>query len=152
MKQLAVAILLALTTTVSLAQGQFDFPSFGERILEAQFPKFDKSQVTLTSLRKYRIELEYFRDQILEGYNRAVKDYVAELGEFDTKLELARKKGEISTSEYERQHARVAEEYKNAGADGDLLKPYFTYLNKYKSEARFVINEIKNKEKELIKF
>jgi len=152
MNRIVAALVIALATTATMAQDELKFPSLGERILETQFPKFDKNNVTLTSLRKYREELEYFRDEILEGYNRAIKEYVAALGEFDRKLELARRTGKISKEQYERMHARVADEYKNASGDGDLLRSYFTYLSKYKSEARFVINEIKNREKELIKF
>jgi hypothetical protein len=152
MKYLMTALVLLLVATPGFAQGKLEFPSLGAKILEKQFPQFDKTNVTLTSLRKYRTELEYFRDEVLEGYNKAVSEYVAELGEFDKRLELARKNGAISESDYQRMHERVADEYNNAGANGDLLKPYFTYLKKYQSEATFVINEINNKEKELIRF
>lgn len=152
MKHLTTALFLLVLATPGFAQGKLEFPSLGAKILEKQFPQFDRTNVTLTSLRKYRTELEYFRDAVLEGYNTAVSEYVAELGQFDKRLESARKNGAISASDYQRMHEHLADEYNNAGAKGDLLKPYFTYLKKYQSEAAFVINEINNKEKELIKF
>ena len=83
MRHSIAAFFLVLTASASFAQGGLEFPSLRARILEQQFPKFDKTNVTLTSLRKYRTELEYFRDEVLEGYNKAVKEYVAELGEYD---------------------------------------------------------------------
>lgn len=149
---MSTVLLLILVATPGFAQGTLEFPSLGAKILEKQFPKFDKTNVTLTSLRRYRTELEYFRDEVLEGYNTAVREYVAELGQFDTQLERARKNGEVSEVDYKRMHQHLVDEYEKAGPKGELLKPYFTYLKKYQSEATFVIHEINNKEKELMKF
>ena len=111
--------------------------------MEKKFPECKTDAVALLiSLRRCRTELEIFLNTVLEPYNTDVQSYLADLKEYDKKLEEARARGKIKKSEYLRLHERVSMSIKDAGRDGRVMRPYFEHAEKYKKLSRWVIGEI----------
>ena len=129
-----------------------ELPSFGESVLAEQFPEYQESSDVERGLRRYRSQLEHFREEVLEGFNRGVMEYRQKLVETDAKLELDRKKGRISKEDYLEQHDYIAQELKKSNRSGEHMKAYFTFLGKYKSESRWVIEELAREEKKKFRF
>lgn len=145
----------ALTLTASFsASGQIKLqpPSFPASILEAQFPAFKGDSKPLSDLRRHRQQLEFFREQSLEGYNRALKKHLAEVRRFDGEVEKARASGRMTAEEYETLHRAIEIEFEKSGPSGDYLDIYSTYLEKYKNERDWVLPEISALERERVKF
>lgn len=151
MKTLLVALWLLTCITASAAPN-LKLPSFPASILEAQFPVFKGDSKSLADLRHYRQQLEFFREQSLEGYNRALKKHLLELKRFDSELEKARAAGRITSEEYDALHQSVVSELEKSAPSGDYMELYGTYLAKYKKERDWVVPEISALERERVKF
>src|SRR5690554_5879603 len=106
MKALLVALWLLATSPAATA-ASLEPPSFAASILEAQFPEFSGDTESITDLRRYRQQLEFFRAQSLEGYNRALKKHLLNLKRFDDDLEKAHASGRVTTDEYDVLHQRI---------------------------------------------
>jgi hypothetical protein len=128
------------------------FPSFGETILKEQFPEYKESPDVERGLRRYKALLEYFRGEILEGYNRSVINYRQLLVDADSKLELDYKKGRITNEGYEERHDYFKKELFKSSGTGEYMAAYYTYFRKYKSELKWVNEEIAVEEKKKFKF
>ena len=127
-------------------------PSFPASILEAQFPVFKGDAKVLADLRRHRQQLEYFREQSLEGYNRALKKHLVELKRFDKDIETSRAAGRVTADEYDTLHQHVVSELEKSAPSGDYIEIYVSYLEKYKKERDWVLPEISTLEKERVKF
>jgi hypothetical protein len=127
-------------------------PSFPASILEEQFPVFKSDSKSLADLRHHRQQLEFFREQSLEGYNRALKTHLNELKRFDINLEKTHIARRISTKEYESLHQSLVSELEKSAPTGEYMQLYNSYLVKYKKERDWVLPEIDTLEKERVKF
>ncbi|EGQ9250183.1 hypothetical protein [Vibrio parahaemolyticus] len=144
---------LLILSCISFSSYPSELPSFGETILGEQFPEYVESSSNIErGLRRYRVQLEVFREDVLEGYNRGVQEYREKLVAADTKLELDRKKGRIPKDDYQKQHNYIKEELDRSKGSGQYMKAYFTYLRKYKSESKWVVKELGMEEKRKFKF
>lgn len=151
MKSFIVAIWLLTATTPALAQN-LKPPSFPASILEAQFPIFKGNADSLADLRRYRQELEFFRAQSLEGYNRALQKHLFQVKRFDAELEKSHATGQITTEEYNSLHQAIADELEKSAPSGEYMDLYRNYLAKYKSQRDWVLPEITTVEKSRLKF
>lgn len=151
MKTIAAAILLFCELHTALGQ-TFLVPSFPAKILEAQFPLFKGDSSSVPDLRHYRQQLEYFRDQSLEGYNRALKKYLLTLKTFDKELEKQRQLGSLKPEEYAKRHQFVLDELEKSGPTGEYMEIYTDFLAKYKKERDWVIPEITSLDRAKVKF
>lgn len=151
MKALLVALWLLATSPTSPTPN-LEPPSFPASILEAQFPEFKGDTKSLADLRRYRQQLEFFREQSLEGYNRALKKHLVNLKRFDGELERAHALGRVTTDEYDSLHQRIVTELEKSAQSGDYMEIYRTYLAKYKSERNWLLPEISAIERERVKF
>ena len=151
MKALFVVLWL-LTASPILASSNLEPPSFPASILATQFPEFKGDMKSLGDLRRYRQQLEFFREQLLEGYNRALKKHLVNLKRFDSELERAHASGHVTTDEYDSLHQRIVSELEKSARSGDYMEFYRTYLAKYKSERDWLLPVISAIERERIKF
>lgn len=148
-------ILLSLCFATSLAvasEGTLKLPSFSSSIIEAQFPVFKGDNKSLADLRRHRQQLEYFREQSLEGYNRALRKHVSDLSRFDKKLEIDRAAGRITSEQYEALHQAILSEIEKSGPSGEYIEVYLAHLAKYKKERDWLLPEIAALERERVKF
>jgi hypothetical protein len=147
-KQLIVLLAISSAGTAIDAQ----LPSFGETILKEQFPEYKESADVERGLRRYLAQLEYFRQEILEGYNRSILDFRKQLIDADSRLEIDRKKGRVDDSAYTGRHDYIAGELKRSQRNGDHMAAYYSYVQKYKAEIKWVNAEIAVEEKKKFKF
>lgn len=152
MKLVAAALTLLLLSFNASADNDTGLPSFGETILKEQFPEYKESANVERGLRRYRVHLESFRDEILEGYNREVLEYRHQLVDADRMLELDHKLGRITSNVYAERHDYLRKEFIKSRGSGEYMKVYYKYLEKYKSEAKWVNGEIAIEEKKRFKF
>jgi len=153
MRFLFLALTIAIFSLNAFAQPSSDLPSpFGKSISQEQFPEYKELRNVERGLRRYRTELEYFRAEILERYNRAVLDYREKLVDSDKQVEIDRKKGMIADEEYKVRHFYIKDELRKSRGSGEYMKVYFTYLKKYRSEARWVRSEIEVEKKARFRF
>ena len=97
MRKLITSLIVVFFSQMASASVANGLPSFGEAILKEQFPEYQESQTNVErGLRHYRVQLENFREEVLEGFNRAVIDFRSKLVESDEQLELDRNKGRIT--------------------------------------------------------
>ncbi len=143
-------VLLIISSAGAAVDAQL--PSFGETILKEQFPEYKESEDVERGLRRYLAQLEYFRQEILEGYNRSILDFRQQLVDADSALELDRKKGRVDDSAYTGRHDYIAVELKRSQGSGDYMAAYYSYLKKYKVEIKWVNAEIAVEEKKKFKF
>ncbi|MCI5145609.1 MAG: hypothetical protein D3923_08770 [Candidatus Electrothrix sp. AR3] len=136
----------------AVADNEAILPSFTETILAEQFPEYKELADVSRGLRRYRSQLESFREEVLEGYNRAVLNYGKRLIDIDRKLELDRKKDRISNGIYKKHHEYLRQEFFQSRGSGEYLKPYFFYLKKYKAEMRWSKRELAVETKNKFKF
>jgi hypothetical protein len=147
-----VVLSLLLLTFSANANDEKALPSFGETILKEQFPEYKESSDVERGLRRYKVQLESFREEILEGYNRSVINYRQQLVDADSGLELDYKKGRINSEIYNGRHDYIKKELIKSSGSGEYLAAYFMYLNKYKTEIKWVNEEIAVEEKKKFKF
>ncbi len=142
----------ALVAAVSAAQinTTFELPSFAATILESQFP--EPKSTDLSDLRRHRQDLEFFRESVLEGYNRGLKDYALKLDTASKQLEQNRRMGRIAKDAYGKSHVRIQEELTKLRPDGDYLMVYKLFLARYQRRANWVIQEITRKERQQLRF
>ncbi|GEM_PF-2935454 len=150
--RLLIILTIAIFSVNAFAQTPHDLPSFGESISKEQFPEYRESENVERGLRRYRVQLEYFREEVLEGYNRAVLEYRKKLVEYDKKFEIDRKKGKIKEEEYNTKHLYLTNELRKSRGSGEYMNAYFTYLKKYKAEAKWIKSEIEREEKKRFVF
>ncbi|TAK99020.1 MAG: hypothetical protein EPO07_11210 [Verrucomicrobia bacterium] len=127
----------------------FALPSFPAIILDNQFPEVKGKE--LADVGKYLQTLEYFREFVLENYNKGVIKYVAKLKSADAELEARRRTGRVSNQEYDTYHSRLKEEFENSGLKGDYMQVYERNLARYRSEAKWAQNEKKRLERERLR-
>jgi len=153
MKKLIFGLVVFLFSQLVAANAPNGLPSFGEAILKEQFPEYQESKTNVErGLRRYRVQLETFREEVLEGFNRAVLEYRRKLVESDQKLELDRKKGRITKEQYAVRHQYIKSELGKSKGSGEYMKAYFLYLGKYKAESKWVVQELAVEEKKKFKF
>lgn len=152
MRQVAAALTLLLLIFSVNAYAETPLPSFGSAILNEQFPEYKELSDVERGLRKYRTQLEYFRQEILEGYNRAVLLHRQELVNADSQLELDHKRGRITSIAYAERHDYLLKEFAKSQGNGEYMTAYFTYLEKYKTEVKWVNAEIAVEEKKKFRF
>ena len=111
MRKLITSLIVVFFSQMASASVANGLPSFGEAILKEQFPEYQESQTNVErGLRHYRVQLENFREEVLEGFNRAVIDFRSKLVESDEQLELDRNKGRITTEQYVERHEYIKSE------------------------------------------
>ena len=145
-------LLLFLPIVLGNALAEDLLPSFSETIRTEQFPEYKELADVSRGLRRYRSQLESFREEVLEGYNRAVLGYGKRLINIDKKLELDRKKGRITPEIYKERHTYLRQEFFQSRGSGAYLKPYFSYLKKYKAEMRWSKRELAVEKKNKFRF
>lgn len=148
----AVLMVLLFVCNFSSANTETTLPSFGETILKEQFPEYKESADVERGLRRYRVQLESFRDEVLEGYNRSVSEYRQQLIDSDGKLELDQKRGRITSEIYTERHDYLRKELTKSQGNGEHMVAYFNYLEKYQAEVKWVNAEIEVEVKKKLKF
>lgn len=152
-KIVRITLLALLLPWLAQAQQVASLPSFQQTDLAAEFPEYKESGSNEErGLRRYRSQLEYFREEALEGYNKDIIAFRKQLVETDRQLELDRKKGRVSEEEYKEQHKAIAQELGNSNGSGQYMRAYYTFMKKYKSESRWVIDELSRLEKRKFRF
>jgi hypothetical protein len=127
----------------------FSLPSFAATILDTQFP--EPKGKDLGEIGKYLQALEFFREFVLENYNKGVIKYVAKLKIADAELEARRRVGGISKQEYEGFHARLKQEFENCGPEGEYMEVYKRHFARYQNAAKWATNEKKRLERERLR-
>lgn len=155
LKLVAVAVLCAASSAMATTQPpervKFELPSFAATILENQFPEI-RDGADLSALRKYRQELETFRQFVLEKYNKGIIDYAKRLDDASKLLEEQRRTHKVSTVEYHGSHARLKDEFARISKEGEYMQVYYAFFEKYKGQAKWVATEIKHRERQGMKF
>lgn len=151
-RTLAVTILLCWQLVAAADEQQDEMPSFGDSDLKEQFPEYQEAKNVERGLRRYLVHLESFRQDSLEGYNRAIIVHRENLVNADRKLEIDHKKGRINKEEYIDKHDYIKRELRKSRGKGSYFKAYFAYLKRYKSEAKWASDEILREEKKKFKF
>jgi hypothetical protein len=128
-------------------------PSFLEKPPMEQFPEYRESTSDiLHGLMRYRSELENFREEILEGYNRSVVAFIDQLTDAANQLEMEYMRGTITRAVYDQRHAYLVAELGKTREKGKYMAGYYGCLKKYKSEIKLVAVQIAKKKKEGFRF
>jgi len=152
MRPLLFGLIVLLVNFGTFAAETTSMPSFGASILKEQFPVYRQQPNVVSGLRTYRAELEYFRQNSLEGYNRAIQQYREQLIEADKNLEIARGTGKIATEEYTKDHGYLVSEFEKSSEKGEYLAAYYQYFKRYAEESKWVEAEIVREERGKFKF
>ena len=142
--------LLFSTLAICIESAEISIPRFEKQLLGNLFPTID--DYSLPSLRKYRQELEIFREGVLEAYNKTLLTHDEKIRKLDRRIEKLRALGKLSIEEYLKYRNYVIDETKRMQPGGDLRITYKNNFVRYKRNADWVINEIKSKERERIRF
>ena len=151
MKSIIIASLIFLVASVATA-AEDKPPSFPATILDSQFPNFKGDTNSLCDLRRYRQQLEHFRQKSLEGYNRALQKFLLNLKKHDERLELNYANSLIGNEIYEKNHEYIVNEISKASGTGEYMQIYYDYAGKLKTEHDWLMPEITAREKDKIKF
>ena len=128
-------------------------PSFVEKPPMEQFPEYmESTSDILHGLMRYKAQLELFREEILEGYNRSVVAYIDQLTDSANQLELEYMRGTITRAIYDQRHAYLVAELGKTREKGKYMAVYYGCLGKYKSEIKLVVQQIAKKKKDGIRF
>jgi len=133
-------LILFLSLSSYAAPNELRLPSLPATTLKEQFPKVPS--VALTSLRLYRQDLEFFRKNVLEGYNQALIIHAGEVDEASKQLEKERAAGRINADDYNRMHQYLKVELARLGKNGDYLKAYLNYFSLYKDRMNWADSSI----------
>lgn len=125
-------------------------PSFAGTILEKQFPESKTAE--LEDLRRYRQDLETFREFVLEGYNKGLIEYARKLDASARDLEEKRRRGKINADAYDQVHTYLRLELEKITKDGEYFRIYKQNLARYRRRALWVIHEITRKERQQLRF
>ncbi len=119
---------------------KFSLPSLPAATLDEQFPR--DSSHDIESLKKYKQDLEYFREKTLEGYNRSLIAYANTINESSKKLEELRRVQQVGDSDYEYFHRLLKDELQKLSRSGEYMALYFAALHKYQGRVKLADEEI----------
>lgn len=142
---------MIFAVSVGYSQQDLERPFFDYESLEEQFPRFDTKNANIMSLTSYREELEIFRENDLEGFNRELIDYIAQLKVYDKRLLSARRKRQISSNKYKKEHDWLVREFPKTRESGSYMREYRKYLRKYRSQISLYTIQMKNMLKDSLK-
>lgn len=141
LKTATLAILLLQTSWLEGETYDIHLPSLPIITLDQQFPR--DPQISIPKLQLYKQDLEFFRRQTLEGFNRALIIDAAEVDEASKRLETDNANGKVSQQDYQRIHGYLVVELMKLRRSGDYMATYYDYLNKYKSRMNWADDQIK---------
>ena len=130
-----------------------NLPLFVEKSPMEQFPEYREATGDVIShLKRYMSQLEWFRVDVLEGYNRSVIAFIDQLTAAANQLELEYIRGVVARSDYDQRHAYIVAELGKTREKGKYMAAYFTCLGKYRFEARLVAEQIARRQKDALRF
>lgn len=109
-----------------------DRPTFSSEYNPVALPELPRDASSREAVEAFRLSLETFRAQSIEGFNDAIKDYITKLNRIDNTARKRTADGQCTVDEYQALRDYLDDEFQKSG--DEYLSPYWRGIAAYRKQ------------------